>query len=376
MFGETTNGASPHIDAPDCLNSDGAHDDGFRADASEGQKLFDVYFAERGVAPETAKLVAELLTPRQTKKLTGFKVWSIRFYYWNPDGSKIEDFVRVRFLQVHKKGDPSDGLPESRFWQPKDSGSRLYQPVPLLTGDQTWPEMQADVSKFLTVVEGEAEAIKLTREGVFAVALAGLWNHADRSHSRFLLKELTQFKLKGRKVEANFDNDVPTNALSTAGLLYFCKALSNEGAEVSSWQPPPGKVKGPGDYVTAFGLDAYKQVRRLPYALAEQLEPYNQIYAVLTNPPSILREGDGTFTLHKASELKDAVERTNKVLVRNAAASSRTAFCWMNGWSGAGEGLTPELTICRARTGASRTVNIMPGGGSAAHPSPATWGRS
>jgi hypothetical protein len=322
------NGGAPGEELAPAQDGGTSDDDtsGFAADISEGQKLFDEYFEVRGIPPETAKLVAKLLTPRQTRTLTGYKVWAVQFYYWNPDGSQIEDFTRMRFLEVRGKLDPPDGRPRFRFWQPKGSGSRLYQPVPVLRGNQTWLEMQGDVSKLLTVVEGEAEAIKLTLEGELAVALAGLWNYADRAHSRFLLKEFEQFELKRRSVEINFDNDVSTNELSVAALFHFSKALSNEGAEISSWQPPPGKAKGPGDYVTAFGLGAYKGLRRLPFGLAEQLRPYNETLAVIANPPSILKEGDGAFTLHKASELKDAVEKAFKVPVRQRNGKVRDCF--------------------------------------------------
>ena len=286
-----------------------------KVSTSDGERLFDAYFTERGIPLDKATLVAELVTPRQTAKLTGFCVWAAKLYYWNPDGSRIEDFFRLRFLEVRSKGDPYNGWPDFRFWQAKGSGSRLYQPVPLLQGSQTWLELQDDTSELLATVEGEVVAMKLAPEGIPAVALGGLWNHADRSHSQHLLKEFQGFRLTGRKVEVNFDNDIAGNDSSLAALFHFSKALSNAGAEVSSWQPPQGKAKGPGDYITAFGVKAYKHVRRVPFALAEQLQPYNNNPAVLANPPKILKEADGTFVLYTASALKDSFEKT-KVPVR------------------------------------------------------------
>jgi hypothetical protein len=300
-------------------NHSGASAGWFKINVAEGERLFATYFLERGIPLDKAALVSELLTPRQTAVLNGFRVWSVRFYYWDPkSGTRIEDFVRLRHLQVRPKDSSPNGLPDFRFWQTPGSGSRLYQPVLLFQASKaskTWLEAQDDSGTRLTVAEGEVPAMRLALEGMFSVGLGGLWNHADRSHSQPLLKEFQEFKLKGREVEVNFDNDIDGNDSSLAALFHFSKALSNAGAEVSSWQPPPGKVKGPGDYVTAFGVRAYKDVPRLSFALAELVRPYNDKYAVLANPLGVIHEVRAGFSLCQASRLRDSTERT-KVAVR------------------------------------------------------------
>jgi hypothetical protein len=106
-------------------------DPGFAVDKEEGRRLYNEYFKEHGIPLGVADFICELLSPTETAALTGYKVWSIRIHYWNSDGSKVADFARVRFLQVRRKDEPADGRPAFRYWQPPDSGSRLYQPVPV-----------------------------------------------------------------------------------------------------------------------------------------------------------------------------------------------------------------------------------------------------
>ena len=294
--------------------------------------------ASRSLSP-TSQRSADTLADRSAYRL---QVWSFLIHYWNPDGSKVADFARVRFLQVRKKDEPADGRPDFRYWQPADSGSRLYQPVPVLAwlgGDHSWVEWQADKKKLLTGVEGEVECVRLMIEGVFAFAIAGVWNHGDRKHAQYFIKEFNQFEVRGRDIEVNLDNDIFGNPSALAALESFAKALSNRGANVYFWKPPPGKAKGPGDFVTAFGLQAYQALLRIPYGLAEQLKPYNERHAVIETPPCIMKEADSTFTLYKISDLKDVWEKPNKSPVRQRSGKFKDCYLIDEWADGAAENL-------------------------------------
>ena len=346
MFGGNTNGSSTGS-VPGCLNGDlnSAFNDrgdgsGFRADLSEGQRLYDAYFMERGIPLDKARFVAELLTPRQTKEVTGFRVWSIKFLYFNPSGTRLEDFVRIRFLQIRKKAEPKDGRPDFRYWQAKGSKPQQYLPP-----FASWSDIFDDTEQTFSWTEGEAKAIALTLAGRPCIGNSGVWSHSDRKNGKPLLDGFDAISLKGRRVEVVYDADIRNKPEVRAAQDSLMWELSNRGAEPAAVDLP-GPEKGVDDFLKVHGIEPYDALLRRPFAIVRGLLDYNKQYTMIDHPPAICVKETGT--LQNLAKLKDTL-RADRALVTGRDGKIRDRLR-MDVWLEWGIPRTPQTSRLRTRS--------------------------
>src|SRR5271168_5526230 len=85
-------------------------------------------------------------------------------------------------------------------------------------------------------------------------------------------------------------------------LHQYARALTNEGAHPSTLIIPtlPGQKKtGPDDYVIAHGIDAFKQLPVERFLEIEALWEINSKFAVVIDPPSVLKLHNNKLTDHR-----------------------------------------------------------------------------
>ena len=96
------------------------------------------YFKERGIDIDKCEFTFAVLSAEQTHRLTGWRVPSIRFIYYDCDGNPLP-FIRLRFMDV---GGPSQ--PTHRYWQ-QGSGAHLYIPWMATAGDaECWERIDPE----------------------------------------------------------------------------------------------------------------------------------------------------------------------------------------------------------------------------------------
>lgn len=147
------------------------------------------------------------------------------------------DHCRYRmFYGEEDKFDPRTGDERPKYRCKKDLGNHLYIPHkarPILN----------DLSIPLCISEGEKKTLKACQEGLYCIAISGLWNWSDGSKE--LISDFDQIALDGRTVYIVPDNDFllpdrhgkPKNLKQAVYELAY--ELIDRGAKVS-WVELPG----------------------------------------------------------------------------------------------------------------------------------------
>ena len=154
--------------------------------------------ARSGLDEKDAKLLKlRPLAREEAKDLTGFAAAAYLIPYFHLDGSVIDDFWRVRYLEpVHGFGEKKP----RRYAQPKDSEPRAYFPPYV-----DWAEIATTPSIAVGITEGEKKAAKACKHGVNMIGLGGVWNFQSNAKEIDFLTELELFEWQDRRVGIAFD---------------------------------------------------------------------------------------------------------------------------------------------------------------------------
>lgn len=177
----------------------------------------------------------ESVRPADIDKIFGYETFVKSCYEIPYPGT---DFSRFKmFYDEIDKIDPKTGDERPKYLCKKDSGNRLYIP------NKARPILQ-DLSIPLYITEGEKKALKACQEGLYCIAIAGLWNWKVKDQDE-LIPDFDQIALDNRTVYIVPDNDFllpdrhgkPKNLKQAVYELAY--KLIDKGAKVS-WVELPG----------------------------------------------------------------------------------------------------------------------------------------
>jgi Protein of unknown function (DUF3987)/Domain of unknown function (DUF3854) len=181
-----------------------------------------------GLSPETIRRSGIYSAPeREVRALLGFGAGSgMVIPYWRADGTRREDFVRVKLDQPNARG-------RREYRQPLDSANHLYLP-PL----QEWARIFADPTIPLIVSEGEKKTLKANQEGLTTIGLGGVdsWLKGGRP-----IADLDGVTWTTRMVLIAFDADLVFKPSVARAEQALADELGRRGAHVFGVRLPPGE---------------------------------------------------------------------------------------------------------------------------------------
>lgn len=170
---------------------------------------------------------------------------------------------RVRFLGTADQLLKDERGRPIRYTQPKGYPPRFYFAH---IGGVKWKAIADDTGALLYFTEGEKKAAALSKLGVPAIGLGGVWNWFE---DRNPLDDFNLFKWSGRQVKIVFDSDCQYKANVQKALKRLADELIKRGAVPSEVPLPalPGAEKtGVDDFLVhhGSGAKALKAFRALP----------------------------------------------------------------------------------------------------------------
>ncbi len=185
------------------------------------------------------------ISDEAVERILGFNITKsagLAFPYLLPEGTASDPFIRVKIDLP-----PIINGKTARYLSPKGSGNRLYIP----------PGIQSslkDTFKAIYITEGEKKALKAVQEGLYCVALSGVWCWREKDHSgeSHPIGDLDLLEWNDRHVFIVFDSD----AIQKPSVLKAEKALAEElfsrGAVVRAIRLPGGNHEKVGldDFLT------------------------------------------------------------------------------------------------------------------------------
>jgi hypothetical protein len=193
--------------------------------------------------------------PDQINKKLGFNVHGLVSMYEIPFS---EEYSRFRAFYEAGKEFNKDGSRKPKYLVRKESGNRLYIPP------KAKPVLE-NVSIPLDIVEGEKKSIKGCQEGLFCIAIAGLWNWKVKDENK-LIPDFDQINLAGRTIIINPDNDWlepdrKGNRKNLKQAVYeLAYSLIDNGAKVYWRELPQGELKGIDDYLCKHTVEELKKL--------------------------------------------------------------------------------------------------------------------
>ncbi|MCP5006981.1 MAG: DUF3854 domain-containing protein [Planctomycetes bacterium] len=150
-----------------------------------------------GLTDETIKQAGiESISNCEIKRLLGYVPDGIESAYKFIFG---DGHVRLRVFWKEGQEFNNDGSLKPKYLVPKGSSNRLYLP------SKVRPVL-GDVSIPLNITEGEKKSLKGCQEGLFCIAVSGLWNWKIKDEKK-LISDFDKIAFKGRTVVLNPDND-------------------------------------------------------------------------------------------------------------------------------------------------------------------------
>ena len=190
-----------------------------------------------GLSDETIlEAVIKSVCPRDIPKKLGFDIPGITSMYEIPYPGT--DYSRYKmFYDEADKINPKTGDERPKYLAKKDSGNRLYIPTKVRA-------ILKDLSIPLYITEGEKKSLKACQEGLYCIAISGLWNWKVKDRDE-LISDFDLIALDGRTVYIVPDNDFllpdrhgkPKNLKQAVNELAY--KLIDRGAKVS-WVELPG----------------------------------------------------------------------------------------------------------------------------------------
>lgn len=187
-----------------------------------------------GLSGETISAAGiKSLRPADIDKVIGYPTFASSCYSIPYPGI---DYFRLKMFYDYTNKINSLGETRPKYLCKKDSGNHLYIPprARVVLGDKAIP---------LYITEGEKKALKACHEGLFCIAISGLWNWSDGNKN--LISDFGQIALNSREIFIVPDNDFllpdrygkPKNLEQAVFELAY--RLIDKGAKVS-WVELPG----------------------------------------------------------------------------------------------------------------------------------------
>lgn len=272
--------------------------------ASDQSNLSPTHLADlrikSGLTDETIEQ-AEVYSvpPREINKKIGFndpKIESVlAFPYPGCDG-----------FEIYKIFPPRDGL---KYVQPKGSPSRLYLPSPV-QGILSSPSIP------IYLTEGVKKALKATQEGIFCIAMSGLWNWSDGTEEKNLIPDFARITLEGRTVNIVPDNDwlSPDHHGERRNLRHAVYELAyrliDRGAKVFAIELPGGPEKiGIDDFLCHHSVEDFHALPRRPIRKLTIEEMISE--ASLENLQDILKRLAGLPETERAVHVNALAKKLN-----------------------------------------------------------------
>lgn len=206
--------------------------------------------------------------------------------YFGIDGKPIKGRLRARLLGEPKRAfavEPGSG---PRYLQPAGTSPWLYLPP---FGD--WSVIAADVEEVLWVSEGEKKSARLCKEHVPCIGLGGVWSWRSAAEGKALIDDFALIEWRGRLVVVCFDSDVVEKPQVSQALDALCRELLRLEARPAVVYLPPtadGAKVGLDDYLEAHGVEALAQLPVVEFAESARLYAFNDEFAVVDRPPSVM----------------------------------------------------------------------------------------
>lgn len=197
--------------------------------------LEDLY--KSGLSNETIlEAGIKSVCPRDIDKIFGYPTFAKSAYeipYLGTDYSRYK-----MFYDEADKINPKTGDERPKYLAKTGSGNRLYIPAKVRP-------IFKDLSTPLYIAEGEKKNLKACQEGLYCIAIAGLWNWKVKDTDE-LLPDFDQIALEGRTVSLVPDSDwlepnresKPKNLEQAVNELAYC--LIDKGAKVDWVELPQG----------------------------------------------------------------------------------------------------------------------------------------
>ena len=201
------------------------------------------------------------------------------------DGSDDTDGLYIPFLEYGKEFTIralSAQVKEQKFKQPAKSRARPY-----FAPGFDWESVKADAVSEISFCEGPVKALSLVAAKVPVVGLTGMYGW---SRNKGLIDELVKVEWNGRSVVLVPDSDIHQKVKVQQGWLKLGEVLAARGAAVSIRLIPNGpedKKYGPDDYLTEFGVQAFRDLECVPidderfsdWGMPEVIAQMNQMHA-------------------------------------------------------------------------------------------------
>lgn len=169
-------------------------------------------------------------------------------------------FTRYKLFPPYKRKAETRA---QKYWQPKNSGLRLYQP----------PGFNPDADIY--IVEGEKKTLKGQQDGLNCLGISGLWNWKAKGEE-VLIEDFNKYKFEGKLVFLVPDNDWQDPEKNLTQAVYrLAYLLIERGAAVFIIQLPEGNEKiGLDDYLVKHSVEEFKalpiiEVKTLKERIAE-----------------------------------------------------------------------------------------------------------
>jgi hypothetical protein len=225
------------------------------------------------------KLRLSPLTRDETDDFVGEPRASYRIPYFDLEGREIA-YARCRFLENKKqnlfspKGKNNNG--SFRYSQPFNSSPHVYFPP-----YHDWRKVANDPEKTILITEGEKKAAKACKEGLYCIALGGVWGFKSSKRLWDLIPELKNIEWKNRTVEICYDADVMLKNEVRAALqsLAFTLTQAYETTRIS-FVFLDAEVAGPktslDDYLIENGVEGFLSLKREEYDVGARIQLLNQ----------------------------------------------------------------------------------------------------
>lgn len=285
--------------------------------------------------------------------------------YFSIDG-KLSKFWRLRYLQDTRKGfDILNGRKALRYVQAKGGVNEVYL-APFID----WRRIAENPEIPLIITEGELKAACVTKLGLPAIGLGGVFCFKSSKNKEPMLPMLRGFTWKGRDVYICYDSDAVTNPMVILAENQLAALLTSLSAVVRIVRLPAAEDSskvGLDDFMLLHNVEELRGLMGTAALFSEckALHEMNEHVAYIRNPGFVydyqnkMRLGCKDFTGHAYSNYW----YDEQVIMANGTKTVKqsTALKWMQ-WAG-----RTELESCTFAPGHDaifeRKLNMWEGWG-------------
>ena len=254
------------------------------------EEFLSLDLRKSGITVEEARGYFRALSPAETGKLTKkYTCLSMRIPYHHPLTGEPMTFNRLKLLTKPKTfGKPMQNAP--RYWQTPNTLPHIYF-APNVKG---WTALLKDVRKRLIICEGEKKAFALSKHGLPALGLGGVWSFKSKKAGLSSLKDFYLVEWKGRIVELVFDSDAYERTDLLATLRTLAQELTRRGAKVSIVTLPgreDGEKNGIDDYLLDHTVADYEALPRERFE--DEFARLNENYGIIEDRGAVAKLESG-----------------------------------------------------------------------------------